>query len=321
MEDANQSMKWRNLILPKPKALVLRLAVLGGFLPILGWCGGGYWPLDLFNHFQWQYAALLAVAVVSLLCLKAWKLAAFAAAFLVIPLLRIHLGTRNPINQPVAGPALRFTCFNVLTANTRYQDVVNWIRQTDPDVIFLPEVDELWAEKLRPLSASHPHVIEHPVEGNFGFACYSKLPILEQEIIPCGEMRLPLLKLRLQRDGRTFVFFGAHPVPPANEFWARERDVFLRIIAERVKEEKGPVIVVGDMNATAWSHGMKPLREAGLRGWESNPTWARDQLLLAVPIDHLLYRAGETEPMEDRGFTLGPGLGSDHRPVTRDLAW
>lgn len=314
-------MKWRTFLLPKPKGLILRLALLGSVLPILGWCGGSYWLLDLFNHFQWQYAGLLGIAVVALLGMRAWRYAALAAMLLSIPLLRIHLGTRTYPQGPVLGPPMKFTCFNVLTANQRYEEAVQWIRETDPDVIFLPEVDEVWAEKLKPLLETHPHAVEHPVEGNFGFACYSKLPILRREIIPCGAMELPLLKIRVQGSTGPFVFLGAHPVPPANEFWARDRDEFLRIMAAEVSEEKGLVIVAGDLNATPWSHGVKPLRDAGLRGWEAVPTWSRGNLLLAVPIDHLLYRAGDDRPIEDQGFSVGPDLGSDHRPVTRVIAW
>ncbi|MCW1914076.1 endonuclease/exonuclease/phosphatase family protein [Luteolibacter sp. GHJ8] len=314
-------MKWRSFLLPKPKALVLRLAVLGSLLPILGWCGGSYWLLDLFNHFQWQYAGLLGIAVIALLLMRQWRFAAVAGILLCIPLLRIHLGTRSVPQKPSPGSPMKFTCFNVLTANQGYEDVVRWIRETDPDVIFLPEVDEVWAGKLRPLLESHPHAVEHPVEGNFGFACYSKLPILQREIIPCGAMELPLLKIRVQGESGSFVFLGAHPVPPANEFWAGERDEFLRIIAAEMNEEKGLVIVAGDLNATPWSYGVKPLRDAGLRGWEAVPTWSRSNPLLAVPIDHLLYRAGNAGPIEDQGFIVGPDLGSDHRPVTRMIAW
>ncbi|QJE98097.1 endonuclease/exonuclease/phosphatase family protein [Luteolibacter luteus] len=209
-------MRWRSFLFPKPKALVLRLAILGSLLPILGWCGGSYWIFDLFNHFQWQYLCLLGVAFVTLLCTREWRFAALASLCLAIPLTRIGLGVVDSPYQPFpGGKPLRITSFNVLTANTRYGDALSWIHKTMPDVIFLPEVDEEWAAQLRPLQGSHPYVVEHIVEGNFGFACYSKLPILEQEIIPCGELELPLLKLRLQGEGKTFVFFGAHPVPPA----------------------------------------------------------------------------------------------------------
>lgn len=319
-------MTWRTFLLPKPRPFIARLAVLAGLFPILGWLGGGFWLFDLFNHFQVQYAVVLLTAVVALLCLKSWQLAAFAAAFLIVPVARLCPLYFGGFEKPIGTP-LRFATFNVLSANTRFGDAVNWIRMTQPDVIFLPEVDPAWAVGLRPLRESHPHVIEHVVEGNFGFALYSKLPIVSQEIIPCGELELPLLKARMLGPAGEFTFFGAHPVPPSTEFWAGERDAFLKIIAEEVAKVRSPVIVAGDLNATRWSHSMKPLWSAGLNdsslGYGAGGTWMRGNPVVAVPIDHLLFRDALDRPgiANCRRRWIGPDLGSDHRPVVADIAW
>lgn len=302
--------------------MIVRLAVLAGIFPLVGWLGGSYWLLDLFNHFQLQYAAFIGFCLVILLYLKAWRLALVVAVVLMLPAVRIG-ASLWPAKEEAGGTTLRIANFNVLTSNTRYADALAWIRATDPDVIFLPEVDEVWAAELKSLLASHPHAVEHLVEGNFGFACYSKLPILKQEIIPGGEMELPLLKLRLQGRTGEFAFFGAHPVPPATEFWAKDRDTFLKVIADQVQAEDGPSILAGDLNATPWSHGMKPLFAAGLRGPSVSPTWQRGTFIFAIPIDHLLYRGPKANAQAARcqKHWVGPDLGSDHRPVVAEIAW
>jgi endonuclease/exonuclease/phosphatase (EEP) superfamily protein YafD len=314
-------MNWRSHLLPKPKPFLARLAMLAGCFPILGWLGGSHWKLDLFNHFQVQYAGFIAMVVITLLGLKSFRLAAIAAVFLVVPVVRLAPSFVGGTAKPTGTP-LRIATFNVFTANTRYDDAVKWIRETAPDVIFLPEVDPVWANALRPLLDSHPHAIDHPVEGNFGFAFYSKLPILSREIIPCGRLEIPLLKARLRGPAGEFVFFGAHPVPPTTEFWSSERDEFLQVMAAEVSKEPLPVIVAGDLNATRWSRGMKPLWEAGLidssLGHGVGSTWMRGSLLFAVPIDHVLFRApGAICPKR----WIGPELGSDHRPVVAEIAW
>jgi endonuclease/exonuclease/phosphatase (EEP) superfamily protein YafD len=320
------AMKWRSRLLPKPLPFIARLAALAGCFPILGLFGGLQWKLDLFNHFQVQYAVFIALAVIVLLIAKSFRLAAFAAVFLVVPVIRLAPCFIGNGGKPIGTP-LRVATFNVLTANTRYDDAVRWIRETDPDVIFLPEVDPVWAKALRPLLASHPHAIEHPVEGNFGFAFYSKLPIESQEIIPCGQLELPLLKARLKGPTGEFTFFGAHPVPPTTEFWSSERNEFLRVMAEEAAKETLPVIAVGDLNATRWSHGMKPLWDAGLidtsLGHGAGSTWMRGNLLLAVPIDHVLYRGAKDKPglANCRKRWIGPELGSDHRAVVAEIGW
>lgn len=319
-------MSLRSFLLPKPRPFIARIAGLVTLMPIIGWIGGGVWLLDLFNHFQLQYAGVLALCVIALLVMKSWRLAALAAVFLAIPMVRIAPTFFNP-TKPIQATKMRFASFNVLTSNNRYGDAVKWIQQADPDAIFLPEVDEVWADALSPLKTSHPHSIDYPVEGNFGFAFYSKFPILSQEIIPCGELELPLLKARLKGPAGDFMLFGAHPVPPSTSFWASERDAFLRKMAEEVKKETLPVVVLGDLNATRWSRGMKPLFDAGVIdstcGYGIGPTWMRGNPVVAVPIDHVLFRGASATPKEARSLSheVGPDLGSDHRPVVAEIGW
>jgi endonuclease/exonuclease/phosphatase (EEP) superfamily protein YafD len=311
----------RSLLLPKPRPFIARLAALAGVFPIAGWLGGGHWLLDLFNHFQAQYAVFIALAVIVLLALKSFRLAAISAAFLIVPVVRLAPSILGDGGTPTGTP-VRVAAFNVLTANTRYADAVAWLRATDPDVIFLPEVDPAWAAGLEPLKGSHPHAIEHFVEGNFGFAFFSKLPIVHREIIPCGQLELPLLKARIAGPAGEFVFFGAHPVPPTTEFWAGERDAFLRVLADHVSKETLPVIAAGDFNATRWSHGMKPLWSAGLTdsslGHGAGGTWMRGNPVFAIPIDLILFRGTGANC---RNHWIGPDLGSDHRPVVAEIAW
>jgi endonuclease/exonuclease/phosphatase (EEP) superfamily protein YafD len=316
-------MKWRAVILPQPRGLLLRLALLTGVFPVIGWIGGGsHWVLDLFNHFLVQAAVVIALLTTVLLGLRAWKHAAVAALCGIVPLVRLAPSFIGRDTPPPDAVPLRVATFNVLSANTRYADAVKWIRDTDPDVIFLPEVDPDWALALRPLRASHPHVVEHLVEGNFGFALYAKLPVVEHAILPCGRMELPLLKARLAGPAGDFLFYGAHPVPPTTEFWAGERDAFLREMAAEISGQSLPVIAAGDFNATPWSHAMKPLWRAGLRdsarGRGAGGTWMRESGVFSIPIDHILYRG---DGLGCRGRAVGPPLGSDHRPVVAEIAW
>ncbi|MCW1886781.1 endonuclease/exonuclease/phosphatase family protein [Luteolibacter flavescens] len=318
-------MKWRSRLLPKPLPFIARIAALAGIFPILGLFGGMHWKLDLFNHFQVHYAVFIGISVIVLLAFKSFRLAGFAAIFLVVPVFQLAPCFIGSGGKPVGNP-VRIATFNVLTANQRYDDAVRWTRETDSDVIFLPEVNRVWARELRPLLTSHPHAIKHPVEGNFGFAFYSKLPIVSHEIIPCGKMELPLLKARLTGPSGDFILYGAHPVPPTTEFWSGERDEFLRIMADEVAKQTLPVIVTGDLNASRWSHGMKPLWDAGLidsaQGKGAGSTWMRGHLL-AVPIDHVLYRSAKDAPgmANCRKRWIGPDLGSDHRAVVAEIAW
>ena len=306
----------------RPAIFYTVLAVLAGALPVIGWLGGSFWFFDLFNHFQLQYAVFIAAMVLLLLCRKAWRLAALASLFLMVVLIRI-VPLLLPSGGEAAGNPLRLATFNVLTSNQSYKDVLDWVRTTDPDLIFFPEADERWAKELSPLLASHPYKLEHFEGGNFGSVFHSKLPILDREIIPCGSSGLPYLKVKLQRGESSFTFYGAHPIPPVGEVNSKDRNDYLKAMAGDVAGEDGVVIVAGDLNATPWSHSMKPLLATGLQGSSLSPTWRRGNPLLAIPIDWLLYRGPSSKPDGIRCSKrwVGPDLGSDHRPVVADLVW
>ncbi len=317
-------MTWRGFLLPKPAPILARAAVLTSLFSILGLFASHWWLLDLFNHFQWQYFFALVLLSVALLALKSFRLAALAGVMLILPLARITPTWRNPGTDP-GGSSLRVATFNVLSANKRHDDALRWIRKTDPDLIFLPEVDPVWAVALKPLSTSHPHVIEHIVEGNFGFALYSKLPILKHSIEPCGKMELPLLIAKISSPKGEFTLFGAHPVPPSSEFWSSERDAFLTEIARHTRAISDPILLLGDLNATRWSHGMRPLFETGWidssDGHACPPTWMNANPIISIPIDHVMFRPTKNRPIYCRDRWVGPDLGSDHRPVVADIIW
>jgi endonuclease/exonuclease/phosphatase (EEP) superfamily protein YafD len=311
-------MTWRSLLFPKPRHLIRRLAVVAGVLPIIGWIGGGRWTFDLFNHFQFQYAAFLSLCAVTLLGTKAFREAAIVAALLMVPLLRIAPSYLPPAEAPSAGEPVRVASFNVFVSNQRHEETLRWVRETDPDFIYFTETTDTWTRALEALGNTYPHSVE---EGS-GFAFYSRWPIVRHDIIRCSDIGFPLLVARIATPRGEVTFFGIHPLPPVTRQWARALDETMAIIAREVSRESGPVIVAGDFNATRWSHLSRPLHRTGLmdasRGKAPGPTWMRSNALVTIPIDRILFRGPGTSC---RSFAIGPDIGSDHRPLVAEVAW
>jgi endonuclease/exonuclease/phosphatase (EEP) superfamily protein YafD len=299
---------------------IIRIAILVALFPIAGFFGGFHWFLDLFNHFQAQYFCILLLATIALACMRRLRLALIAFALLLIP--GFHLA---PLYLPARvdgdGPRLRVASFNILTHNSRYSDTVSWIRTTEPDFIYLPEANEAWETGIAPLGDIYPHKVDVFITGNFGFSFKSKHRLVRHEIHPLGSMEIPLLEAVVSTPHGEVTVFGAHPVPPVTGFWANERDTYLKDFSEIVSKTRGHLVILGDLNATRWSHSLKPFFAQGIRdtadGHGFSATWMRENPLMAVPIDHIF----------ERGFAgtikrwTGPALGSDHRPVVADLAW
>lgn len=307
-----------NSLLPKLRTLIAVVAVLAGLLPVIGWIGGGFWFYDLFNHFQVQYVGFLAICVIVLLGLKAFRHAALAALFLTVPLIRVVPCYFPPVDQKSTTSAFRIVSFNVLVSNHRYEDAIRWVREIRPDIVYFTETTPKWSRALEDLKDTYPHVID---EGS-GFAFYSKLPILSSGIVRCSDFGFPLLKARIRAARGEFTFFGAHPLPPVKWQWARALNQMMQDMAREVGRETGPVILAGDLNSSRWGHMIKPLYQVGLKdssiGKAPGPTWMRMNPIFAIPIDHILFRG---PGVGCSSFAIGPDLGSDHRPLVAEIGW
>ena len=305
----------------------LLLGLAGSWLGLLG---GWHWMLDLCSHFRWQYGVACLVAI----AWAGWRKRRWLLAAALVTLgLNLWLMARPewqvPPGKPVPGFHVRVISFNVLTSNHNHAGVLQWLEAADADVVFLMEVDRVWAKALQPLLRTHPHHLILPKSDNFGLALFSRLPLgslrkLDSDALKIGHHSEPDLcmdsvEARLKIGGRELMILGTHPVPPMGHEYAAARDRQLQALSHHIAQAGIPVLVAGDLNATPWSHGFRqltakvPLLPAP-GAWK--PTW-RTGSLFAIPIDHALC----TPPLLFKSRTIGPDLGSDHRPQVMDLGW
>ena len=305
----------------------LLLGLAGSWLGLLG---GWHWMLDLGSHFRWQYvvACLLALAWAGWRK-RRWLLAAALVSLGLNLWLMVRPEWQAPPGQPVPGFHVRVISFNVLTSNRNHAGVLQWLQAADADVIFLMEVDRGWAKALQPLLRTHPHHLILPKSDNFGLALFSRLPLaglrkLGSDVLGAGphsdsDLCMDSVEARLKLGGRELLILGTHPVPPMGREYAAARDRQLLALSQHTAQAGLPVLVVGDLNATPWSHGFRQLAvKAPLLpapgAWK--PTW-RAGSLFAIPIDHALC----TPPLLFQSRNIGPDLGSDHRPQVMELGW
>ena len=301
--------------------VVVGLSLLGGAVSLLGLAGGRWWGFDLCTHFQAQYFGFQALCLLVLLGMGRFRGALLALGFLFVPVWHLAPYYVCRASAPAVGQPLRVLSFNVLSDNTRYADTLHWVQATDPDIAFFAEITPLWEAGLAPLKATMPYCIKQAEINNFGFAVFSKFPILGHSLVPSRAIGVAMVQMTVEIDGRQLVFVGVHPPSPISASYAQGRDAALKDLATRLRQEPLPVIVAGDFNATPWSHGMQPLAEAGLRdtmlGRGFSATWRRTLPILAVPIDQILLGG----PIGTQARWTGPELGSDHRAVVAELRW
>ena len=130
-----------------------------------------------------------------------------------------------------------------------------------------------------------------------------------------------VVEIVVERDGGPIHVLAAHPVSPATQERAARRDTVLTWIADQARDRDGPVVVMGDLNATTWSAPLRRLvREADLvdsrvgRGLQ--PSWPTGLGPFGLTIDHVLHSEELTTVERHRT----PIAASDHPMIHARLA-
>ena len=232
--------------------------------------------------------------------------------------------------HPSPGNTLRLFAANVLMSNRDSAALLALIRAQDPDVILLTEPDDRWIDECRSLEATHRFTVLQPQENTYGMALYSRLELVEPEVLFRIEPGIPSIRTGLRLlGGQLIEFHGVHPRPPGGDPpGPRERqdtgprDAELLLIAREVKGRGGPVVIAGDFNDVAWSHTSRRLQRIGglldpRVGRGLFGTFDARLPLLRYPLDHVFH----TEHFTLAGLRRLPAGGSDHFPMLATLCF
>ena len=293
----------RLLIFVRKRLLFLAYASLVAV--ILGELGRFYWLLELFSHFVPYYAVTLLLATV--FSPKTWQKCWFGLSAVLLALWMF-----TPLaNPPTPAPTQqRFISYNLYINNLQVETDLNWLERQSADVVFLTEAAPSM-QIVQRLQAAYPHGCERLDDSPFGLILLSKQALKSCTILQHGSLQnFPAIRAELD-NGR--IVYAIHPPPPISAYMTTERDRVLQTIAEQVSHEQGEVLVMGDMNNTAFAPSFRRFTQISglkLQAPRAMPTWRPGH----ISIDHILLRS-------PHGATVsyGPWLGSDHRPV--QAAW
>ena len=288
---------------------------------LLGFLGDMHWTLDLFSHFRVQYmigAAVLLIAAAILRKRRSASIAAFGLllnAGLVLPL---YWGSPEDPSQDAA--SLKVVYANVLTQNTGYAELLQWIEEEQPDVIALLEFSQEWKDALDPALSAWPHRQSRPRDDNFGIAVYSRFPLAGVTwpvLTPTGSTSL---FANIRWSDLEVPFMLVHPYPPIRRYSSATARAQMGELVQRAEVSQDLALLVGDLNATPWSHSSRQLQATPLRsarlGFGVLPTWpANLPIIFRIPIDTI--QTGSRWQVQD--LRVGPNFGSDHLPLVARL--
>lgn len=295
--------------------VIICAATLMGFLARL------WWGFSLFSHFRVQYALAASGLALIWLIIQNKKIALFTGCFAAINLALIIPLYFKPTMSSDNGQAIRVFFANVHTANPHHEIVRDLIIESDPGIIVLLEVNQNWLDDLDLMDSGFTYSVTQPREDNFGIALFSRFSLSDSGIVELGRYQLPSVYAQMQSNDEVITIIATHPPPPSHRTGAEARNQQIAEVAQYVIGFDTEVILFGDLNLSSWSPYFTDLiMVTGLRdsrlGFGVQPTWPTGNMLLQIPLDHVLVSPKIT--VLER-YT-GPYIGSDHLPVILEIS-
>jgi endonuclease/exonuclease/phosphatase (EEP) superfamily protein YafD len=223
-----------------------------------------------------------------------------------------------PDAEPGKGKKLSLLIANVRMKNRDSEKLVKLIKKHKPDIFVAIETNQWWEDALQPATANYPYKITYPMDNTYGMLLYSQLPLRNESIEFLVKNDIPSFHTDAVLDEHLIKLTCVHPEPPAPEEadTSAPRDRELLIVAQNIKNEPGPCIVLGDLNDVAWSRTSYKFEQMSQlndprRGRGFYNTYHAQIPLMKWALDHVFL---------SRHFRLKqlqrlPEIGSDHFPV------
>ena len=187
-------------------------------MTLMGFLGSLAWILDLTNMWRLQYAWLSLLLAAGLVALRAWKwaLPALAAAAINLALIvPFYIGEPAPAGGGDQ-PDLRLMLINIRYSSTEYNLTLNLIRQRQPDIVILNEVQGEWLAHLRGLNGQY-RLIDTDEQDRFGVLVLTRLAVEEIESVRFSPVWSASIVLHFEVAGRRVTLVGTHaPAPGAS---------------------------------------------------------------------------------------------------------
>jgi endonuclease/exonuclease/phosphatase (EEP) superfamily protein YafD len=258
------------------------------------------------------------------LCFASFALVCFHVALMAPDFVRdrrFDVDTNSTGAPAVASDAIRVFFANVLARNNQFEALLEEIAEADPDVIVLVESSGPWyrAFQKSPTMAPYLHGSGHLTSHINTVNVFSKLPLANElqnwvrgRAVHTVDISLGSAPLRI---------VGLHaprPIAGPKYDYAEYWNEMIPILTA----EQGPLVIVGDFNATEHSKVFKQLTESKLRSAHDDRgrgyavTWPNGQNPCPpVRIDQALV----SPEIEVERIVEGRGRGSDHKPLILDV--
>ncbi|MGI9648286.1 MAG: endonuclease/exonuclease/phosphatase family protein [Acidimicrobiia bacterium] len=287
---------------------------------VLSLLDGMSWIFDLIGNFRFQYVWIGAIALLALAWNRLWIPFGILMLAVLVNLTAVAPYWTDSVAAPAGEDRLTIVHLNSRASNASKDEVVDFVRDSQADIIFLAEVTPVLLDLLAEAELPYEPVAGTPPVTRIGILALARDASVTGQLTNLGRTEVPGVILRAQLGGETVEILGFHTTSPGAEGRASARDDQMAAAGALVGERDTPMILVGDFNATPWTGAFRDLIDAGLvdsqKGRGVAGSWPVGWGPLMIPIDHLLH----TPELTTTSFAFGPSAGSDHRSLAVTLA-
>jgi len=306
------------LLLSTDMIIYLTLTVAG--LVIIGFLGRLWWAFDIFSSFQLQYFIYFLFATIFFLTIGNYRYVGIAALFVLITgILIFPIYFKNKAGSGIEiAQSLKILSFNMQRSADADQ-FINYMKGEDPDLIVLSEITKATYGAVQNNAPEYNiHLLGEAGKEASNIAIFSRIPETKLVVDYFGSGKRPSIRVEFMAGQQTTVLYGIHPTIP---FRYKAYTSFYNEFIQRVAQEKGKVIIVGDFNMTPWSQNFRYLlSKTHLKDSRSGAglglSWPTIfPAFMRLPLDHVLT----SQDITIQNRTLGPKMGSDHFPLVTEL--
>lgn len=295
--------------------------------------GDSFWWLSLAHNFMPYCFAPMIFILIAALIYRSRAIAGWAIVLLVVGALFVLPLT---VGRPTAAAPsdLVIATLNVYQHNTTPEEAEEWLLLKNPDVIALQQLNKGLIDLPR-LSEAYPHQFEHL--GTENYAILSRYPITTTGLLTLQNSEQPWATLDV--GGRPVTIYNVHlesplvMLPRFNpplllHYDETVRNTQITDLLEQTASTPNPYIIAGDFNLNEFSPAYGRIDATlndtyrQVRG-DYGATWpagASEELPNIFPVlfryDYVWHSTG-LRPVTSE---VGPGVGSDHRPLFAVLA-
>jgi endonuclease/exonuclease/phosphatase (EEP) superfamily protein YafD len=296
------------------------VGVLATLATALAFFGSAWWGFDWLANLRWYLLWMLVIAaIIYSLTAKGWLLIVFVVALGINAMLILPLWLGS---QPESTGEDSIVVAH-LDATGGFDDrtaATDWLRSVDADVLLIAQGSSVTVDLLTGDGSDWSVLLQPDVENTAGHVILGK-QAWDVAVTPTGVGSDTVIRVTVGSGDVTYDILTAYGPTATNGTDAERLEARLDTIASLTDASPNPVVVVGNLGTTRWTHGMRALlSDTVLRdategqGYLSTSSASSLPVIggwIGLPLDLVLMSEAAT-PIE---IETGPDLTSDHLPV------